>query len=54
MGAADNGRVDMTRVLLAKGATVGAANHQKLTALAYAEKGQHAGVVALLKESGAK
>jgi ankyrin repeat protein len=54
MGAADKGRTDIARVLLARGAKVAATNHEKLTALTYAEKGQHAEMVALLKQSGAK
>ena len=54
MGAADKGHPEIARVLLAKGAKVAAANHEKMTALAYAEKGQHTEVAALLKKSGAK
>jgi ankyrin repeat protein len=54
MGAADKGHADIAQVLLDKGAKVAPANHEKMTALAYAEKGRHADVVALLKKSGAR
>ena len=54
MGAADKGRTDIARVLLDTGAKPGAVNHEKRSAMTYAEKGKHDDIVALLKNSGAK
>jgi ankyrin repeat protein len=52
MGAAEKGRTEVARELLSKGAHAGDANHERKTALAYAEKGEHTAVIALLKEPG--
>jgi ankyrin repeat protein len=54
MGAADKGRTDIARALLGKGARVAAVNHEHLTAMMYATKGQHGDIVALLNTPAVK
>jgi hypothetical protein len=50
MSAADKGHAAVARALIAKGADVKAVNHEKKDALAFAEHGQHADVIAVLKK----
>jgi ankyrin repeat protein len=49
MTAADKGRADIVKTLLAKKANPSAADHQKRTALAYAQANGHTDVVDLLQ-----
>jgi ankyrin repeat protein len=51
MGAADGGHDKLVQVLLARGANVLAANHEKATAITYAERNGHTKVVELLRKS---
>ena len=49
MSAAEKGRTEVVKMLLAKGARAKAVNHQKKTARDFAEQAGHTDVVALLK-----